>query len=110
MEKELVKFEEIAKHLSMEYKSVGIGKMMSSDGIRYKTKFFAFYYDNSMVFRLGKDAKPKKLGVKKFKLLNPFKTKAPLKNWFVVPYSENKHWEKLAIFAMNALITESKSK
>ncbi len=110
MEKELAKFEEIAEHLSKEYKSVSIGKMMSSDGIRYKTKFFVFYYNDDMVFRLGKDAKPEKLGVKKFKLLNPFKTKAPLKNWFVVPYSESKHWEKLAIFAMNVLIAETKSK
>lgn len=107
MEKELAKFEEIAERLSKQYKQVSIGKMMSSDGIRYKTKFFAFYYNGDMVFRLGKGADPAKMGVKKFEFLNPFKKKAPLKNWFVIPYSESKNWEKLAVFAMNTMIKET---
>jgi len=108
MEKEQSKFEKIAEELSTEYKNVSTGKMMSSSGIRYRNKFFAFYYNKEMVFRLGKDAEPKKLGIKKFKFLNPFKTKAPLKNWFQVSYSENKHWEKLAIYALNVLSNELK--
>lgn len=108
MEKEQSKFEKIAKNLSIFDSNVRIGKMMSSPGIRYQDKFFAFYYDKEMVFRLGKDAEPKKLGISKFNLLNPFKTKAPLKNWFQVPYSENKHWEKLARYALGVLSKELK--
>ena len=108
MDKKQVKFEEIADKLSKEHKNVAKGKMMSSPGVRYGNKFFAFYYNKEMVFRLGKDAEPEKLGVKEFKLLNPFKTKAPLKNWFQISYSENKNWQKLAIYALNVLSDELK--
>ena len=103
MDKEQIKFEEIANKLSKEHKNVEKGKMMSAPGIKYGNKFFAFYYNREMVFRLGKDAEPQKLGVKEFKLLNPFKTKAPLKNWFVVPYSESRKWRKLALYAMQVI-------
>ena len=54
----------MAEKLSAEYKNVSTSKMMSSLGIRYRNKFFAFYYNKEMVFRLAKDAEPEKLGVK----------------------------------------------
>jgi len=36
-----------------------LGKMMSSPGIKYKNKVFAFYYKDRMVFCLGKDFDPR---------------------------------------------------
>lgn len=108
MDKEQAKFEQIAESLSRKYKDVHTGKMMSSPGMRFKNKFFAFYYNKDAVFRLGKEAQPEEMGVEKFKLLNPFKTKAPMKNWFQIPYSESRHWEKLAIYALNQLKEETK--
>lgn len=54
MDKEQKYFQEISEKLTAENEHVTIGKMMSSPGIRYKNKVFAFYYKKIMVFRLGK--------------------------------------------------------
>jgi hypothetical protein len=107
-EKEL--FEKIALKLSKKYSLVKIGKMMSSPRISYKKKFFAFYYKQEITLRLGKDFMPETYGIKKWRYLNPFKTKAAMKNWFQLPYSEKKNWEKLAIYAMDKLEEEIKLK
>ena len=110
MDKEEEYFHKIADKISKEYKSVNTGKMMSSHGISYKKKFFAFYYKKEITLRLGKDFVPKEHGIKKWKYLNPFKNKAPMKNWFQIPYSEKRTWAKLAIYAMNNLSEEKKPK
>ena len=110
MDKEEEYFHKIADKISKEYESVKTGKMMSSPGISYKKKFFAFYYKKEITLRLGKDFVPKEHGIKKWKYLNPFKNKAPMKNWFQIPYSEKRIWAKLAIYAMNNLSEEKKPK
>jgi hypothetical protein len=46
-------FEKIAKKLCKK-KEITIGKMMSTTGLKYKNKVFAFYYKKRMVFKLGK--------------------------------------------------------
>lgn len=84
--------------------------MMSSPGISYKKKFFVFYYKQEITLRLGKDFVPENYGIKIWKYLNFFKTKAAMKNWFQLPYSEKKNWEKLAIHVTNKLEEEIKSK
>ncbi len=108
MDKEEEYFNKIAEKLSKENKLVKSGKMMSAPGIRYKKKFFAFYFKKEITLKLGKDFVPKDYGVKKWKYLNPFKKKAPMKNWFQLPYSEKKNWTKLAKQAMNFLVDEMK--
>ena len=110
VDKEEELFNKIAAKLSKKYRLVKIGKMMSAPGISYKKKFFAFYYKNEITLRLGKDFEPENHGINKWKYLNPFKNKAPMKNWFRLPYSEKKNWEKLAIQAMDSLSEEIKSK
>ena len=110
MDKEEEYFHKVADKLSEKYNSVKIGKMMSSPGISYKKKFFAFYYKKEITLRLGKEFVPKEHGIKKWKYLNPFKKKAPMKNWFQMPYSEKTRWEKLAIYAMNNLSEDKTSK
>jgi hypothetical protein len=106
VDKEEELFEKIALKLSKKYRLVQIGKMMSFPGISYKKKFFAFYYKQQISLRLGKDFVPENYEIKKWKYLNPFKTKATMKNWFQLPYSEKKNWEKLAIYAMDKLKEE----
>jgi hypothetical protein len=69
-------------------------------------KVIAFYYKKQMVFRLGKGFEPVEFGVKKYQFLQPFKTKAPMKGWFQIPYSENSKWGKLTILALNKMIRE----
>lgn len=103
VDKEEILFNRVLEKLAKKHKNVKPGKMMSAPGIKFKDKVFAFYYDKDMIFRLGKDADPKKLGVKKYHLLNPFKNKAPMKNWFVVPYSEGKNWQKLAEYSLKVI-------
>lgn len=46
-----------------QYESISPGKMMSCEGITYKTKVFAFYYKNAMVFKLGKGYDPNTIGI-----------------------------------------------
>ncbi len=97
-------FNKISVKLSKEYRSVKIGKCMSAPGISYKKKFFAFYYKKEITLRLGKDFVPKNHGIKKWKYLNPFKNKGPMKNWFQLPYSEKKNWKKLTKQSMSFLV------
>jgi len=106
VDKEEEFFHKIAEKLSKKHRLVKTGKMMSSPGISYKKKFFAFYYKKEITLKLGKDFEPKSYGIKKWKYLNPFKTKAPMKNWYQIPYSEGKNWEKLANLGLKFLSKE----
>ncbi len=101
-------FHRIAEKLSKEHRLVKTGKMMSSPGISYKKKFFAFYFKKQITLKLGKDFVPKDHGIKKWRHLNPFKTKAPMKNWYQMSYSESKNWGKLAKLALKFLSNELK--
>jgi hypothetical protein len=108
MDKEETLFNKIADSLSKDH-HITKGKMMSAPGINYKNKVFAFYYNKEMIFRLGSGFDPKEYNLKKCRRLNPFKNKAPMKNWFQIPYSENLRWEQLAKYALNVLKEELSS-
>jgi hypothetical protein len=103
MDKEKVIFNEIAEKLTEKEKHIALGKMMSSPGIKYKNKVFAFYYKKETIFKLGEDFNPAQFNIKKFILLSPFKTKAPLRAWFQIPFSERDKWEKLAKIALEKM-------
>ena len=109
VDKEEILFNKIGDSLSKDYLHITKGKMMSAPGIKYKNKFFAFYYNKEMIFRLGSGFDPKEYNLKKCRRLNPFKNKAPMKNWFQIPYSENLRWEQLAKYALNVLKEELSS-
>ena len=86
-------FQRILGKLSQLDREVAAGNMMSSPGIVRKKKVFAFFWNNEMVFRLGKGFEP---DFKEWRYLNPFKDKPPMKGWFVVPPSQKNRWERLA--------------
>jgi hypothetical protein len=90
------KFQIIAEKFMLNDKHVELGKMMSFPGIKYKNKVFAFYYQEKMVFRLGKNFDLVAEGIKNFSLLNPFKTKPPRAGWFQIPIEYSIKWEELA--------------
>ena len=46
-------FKSIAVMLASENSDIVEGKMMSSPGIKYKNKVFAFYYNEKMIFPAG---------------------------------------------------------
>ncbi|MCR9140866.1 MAG: hypothetical protein NXI24_01240 [bacterium] len=100
------KFAQILAKLSGEERNVQAGRMMSSPGIVCKGKVFAFFWNEDMVFRLGKGFDPATLKVKEWRFLNPFKDKPPMQGWFVVPPAEMSRWERLARAALNTMRAE----
>ncbi len=99
-EKEEIVFQDIISQLSTSNEHVAEGKMMSSPGIRYKNKVFAFYHNQSMIFKLGKGFDISAIGVKEHKFLAPFKNKPPMTAWFEISATEADKWSELAEIAM----------
>ena len=97
------KFREISQHLVQQYPDVTLGKMMSSPGIIYKNKVFAFYFQNQMTFKLGKSFVPEDHGIVDYSLLSPFKNK-PLAGWFIIPQIEL--WNDLTDMALERIMIE----
>ena len=97
---------QIAEGLAVENPDVTLGKMMSSPGILYKSKNFAFFHDDEMTFKLGKEFDIESTGVCDWQWLQPFKNKGPMKAWYQIPHSESVHWEKLAKLAIEFIKEE----
>lgn len=103
MEKAYTLFLRIVDEMVNEHESVSLGKMMSSPALRYKNRVFAFYHNNEMIFRLGKEFHPETFKLKKYSILNPFRNKAPMYGWFQVPFMESRKWKKLAALALDKI-------
>ena len=99
-------FQEIAKTLMIRDNKVNLGKMMSSPGIQYKGKNFAFIHNDEMTFKLGKKFNAEANGIHEVRYLNPFKTKPPLKAWLVISESQSHLWPELAEFAFDYIKSE----
>ncbi len=99
-------FDDIVKIMTMENEYVEPGKMMSCEGIRYKGKVFAFYYNDKMIFRLGKNYDISKHGIEEFEYLNPFKNKPPMKGWYEIEVKYSDKWLELAGVSMNVMKNE----
>lgn len=93
-------FNRIVDELVMQHADVAAGKMMSSPGIKVNDKVFAFLAKGDMGFRLGPDFDLDAAGVKAPRPLSPFKTKPPLKGWFLVPADESDIWWDLSEHAL----------
>lgn len=78
-----------------------LGKMMSSPGLKYRDKVFAFYKNGEMGFRLGPKFDPDKFGLTNAKPLSPFKTKPPLRGWYIIEKNESNLWDTLATMALD---------
>lgn len=89
-------FDSILDKLASQNEGVVEGKMMSSRGIKYGKKVFAFFDNESMGFRMGPSFDPDEYGLMHVRPLSPFKTKPPLKGWYIVDEPESKFWEDLA--------------
>jgi hypothetical protein len=96
-------FRTVADALANHYENVTWGKMMSSPGVRFGDKFFAFYYQKSMVCRFGRDFKPESIGISNYSLLSPFKTKPPLHDWFCITVADQERWVELATLALHKM-------
>lgn len=103
MDQTLQEFEAIGQAMTEKYEEVSIGKMMSSPGIQFKGKNFAFYYKGAMCFRLGRNFDPESEGIHQYDLLSPFKNKPPLKDWFVIGEDYREKWQELAEIALQEI-------
>lgn len=106
IEPEEMHFRAVADALAHKHPEITWGKMMSSPGIRYGDKFFAFYYKQGVVFRFGRDFAPESVGVTNYTLLSPFKTKPPLRDWFCITADDQDRWGELAHIAMQKMAVE----
>lgn len=103
MNKEEQYFNALRNQLCQGSPDVQSGKMMSSEGITYRGKVFAFFSrQQKMVFKLGKDFSPYELEID-IQVFNPFRHRAPLNGWFEVPYIHKKHWPSLAERALETI-------
>ena len=103
MDHSIQTFEAIKANLLATKADVNAGTMMSSPGIQYKGKNFAFLYRGGMCFRVGRDFDPESEGIHHYELLNPFKNKPPLKDWFVVGTDYVEQWPLLAEIALQKI-------
>lgn len=93
-------FQEIARSLLEQHPDVIEGKMMSSPGLKCNNKVFAFHHKDQMGFRLGPSFDPVTFGLTTAAPLSPFKTKPPLKGWFMVTSDERFRWAELSALAL----------
>ena len=100
------KFYRISDLFSQKEPDISIGKMMSSPGIKYKSKVIAFYHDDEMIFRVGKKFNPNKHDIKNPKFLNPFKNKPPMTGWICLSYADEKRWDEFTKIALNVMRSE----
>lgn len=99
-------FESIKQQMLEQNEAVNEGKMMSSPGIQYRKKNFAFLYkEKAMCFRLGREFEPASEGIHDYELLNPFKNKPALKDWFVIGFEYADKWPELAQIAFKKIST-----
>lgn len=96
-------FNQLRQQLTSAHDDVHEGTMMSSPGIQYNKKNFTFYYRGAVAFRLGRDFEPQSEGIHDYELLNPFKNKPPLKDWFVIGPAYAAQWPLLAEVALQRI-------
>jgi hypothetical protein len=75
-------FEAIRNLLCSNNEDVEPGPMMTAPGIRHKGKVFAFYHEQAMTFKLGKEFRPEDYDIDEWEWLSPFKNKPPMKGWW----------------------------
>ncbi len=103
MQKEEKLYLKIGNALISKNSNITHGHMMTSPGLKYKNKVFAFFHNNAITFKLGKEFDPQKNGIKRWDYLSPFKNKPPMKAWFELPYSEKDKWEAMAFLALEKI-------
>ena len=94
------RFDGIQQRMTASEGDVMEGNMMRSPGLKCRDKVFAFYHKERMGFRMGPQFDPEEFGLVDWGPLSPFKTKPPLKGWFMVGGGDVEAWEKLTGLAL----------
>ena len=93
-------FDRIVLKLTTAENDVTAGKIMSAPGLKCGDKIFAFRSKQGMEFRIGREFDLNAHGSIELEPLNPFKTKGPLKGWYIVADKQRDAWEALARSAL----------
>ena len=96
-------FNKIADEMASTIPKCERGPMMSAPGIKYNGKVFAFFHEEEMTFKLGKDFDPVANDISYYSYLSPFKNKPPMKAWFQIPEELSHRWEELAQLALEKM-------
>lgn len=103
MEKEEKFFHQLREQIIAEHEGTHTGTMVGAPGIQFDKKNFTFYYRKAVAFRLGRDFEPESEGIHQYELLNPFKNKPPMKDWFVIGLDYREQWPLLAQIALQKI-------
>ncbi|MCB0620473.1 MAG: hypothetical protein KDC43_19285 [Saprospiraceae bacterium] len=82
---------------------VTVGRMMRAPGLKFRNKVFAFRQGDSMTFKLGDPGILEQLGIDEYRVLSPFKTKPPLRDWLVVDRRYQDKWPELARIGLHLM-------
>jgi hypothetical protein len=94
-------YEKIVRELSSDTGGVASSQMMGMPCLKAKSKMFAGYWQDAMVFKLNGDAHKKALGLKGAHLFDPSEMNRPMKEWVVVPYAHKAKWRAFAQSALD---------
>ena len=101
-------FQAIGDKFVAQHKQVSWGTMMGSDGIQYKGKNFAFFWEQKdrPVFRVGHQFSVKAYGLEHWEYLHPFEHKPPMRGWIVVGLQHKDKWEELTEMSLEEMKME----
>ena len=89
-------FDQLVDTFLAQYTQTSTGRMLSAPALKMNARVAAFYSPNQeMVFRLGNSFDPTAIRNVNIHVFRPLKNLAPLKDWFVVPFSAKEHWPQL---------------
>lgn len=101
----LKSYEEIGAQLG-ESENVEMGQMFGKASLKFKTKAFAAFHKESMVFKLGAaQIEEIRTDYPTAKNWDPSGKGRPMKDWFLVPHSHVSDWSSLAQQALEQLKT-----
>lgn len=87
-------FDRLVK-LHCDKQGVTAGKMMTAPALKYDNKVYAFFWEDEMTFKLGKDYDIQAHGVNEIRFLSPFKQKPPMTAWYIVGNDQMALWQEL---------------
>jgi TfoX/Sxy family transcriptional regulator of competence genes len=97
-------FERIQNEMEAAFAGVAAGNMMGSPALTCRSKVFAFFHENEMIFKLGQTTADYMGKYPGSRFLNPFKKKPPMKGWLVVPCEYHNEWASLAVAAYENIV------
>lgn len=69
---------------------------MSSDGLKVKDKVVLFFWQDTLILKLGREYDLTAFGINEKRYLSPFKNKPPMYDWLMIGGEYLDQWKILA--------------